>query len=1656
MTTDKINGFAAPYRSLTFRKVDDALVGRSGLLKLNGLITETGGDVTVPGLSFIQKGLVVTTDEIQVIAIPTSLIEPYYLTVRASSVFRSSPLIYGFARTPEEISDELVIVAEKVNGQWRPFYEITVDEIIKTIQQDRVDFGFARVLEGLTTQYSAPNLVTQGGTVIDKAGQKHLLEGPLEGPFRFTPLDADKDFARVDRLVFRRPLDADARIGRIEQLLGGTFSDAAQTTQQTSIFGTATNPVENSKAVILDDNSVAIIAAEGFGSTYQLKYTRYSSDRTTELVALTTVVSATSGNFDVLINDGVVYLAYQDGNTVKLVLVNQNTGAQVAAPFDVSSGLEGAKNPSVTALPNGEIAIAYEEFTGPTSSRIMLAKKSATGSTVLAPVELQSGSDLIGNVSIFATEDFVLHVAYENITQGLIFFARLDDIGNTIDAFADISSSTTYGANTLAGNASSPMVKVASNKQVFVGFLQERTGGEKGLAIYTKGKAVLADLIGATEDFTSFDFEISEIFNTLNILTTDTANGVHFTKYLTAGSYDISLQVDATAAQSVFLTLDKHGSLFHLWTAPNSGSFTPVGGSSSVQNIGPQAITGGVGSVSLLVNQYLVLVADAPTLGRQATITGTSGGANDLVSVVTGLETNSLNGTDDVVVVTLADNFSGTPESSPGTNSVSYANPDANGGEFVKSVSEIRQRAYVVAEQETDILLSRVLQPGNVVLNYIPGNGAQSDSDTLGIFGNAQIGWEAPNAGELVITGTTSIIDFINNLQYDIAGGTFVLAEDDAIYVVLDGEDLTPTIQVAQIDEIDWNAPLQVLGFIKGGSFYPKFLAAADVGKIAPGEEIIIGDELSTTLKNRLGIVNDTTFSPYPNANIIDANDSYPDAIGKLDNEAQINRNNAAANAVAKLVRGGTWFWDEANDTLSYSADAFIQYPGFIEDRNRLRNSDGPITLANDGDVAIVTLNRLNDATTNLVVTVGQIDALTVNQDTFVIARRVGDDVHLSSGLRLAPGERIEMDAVLEELNRFLRRLDLQPVPGNAKRVRITPPQSDMLDGSRVGQVINNLMLDPLFEAQIDPVTGDIFKGDGTTPINGVGTNPLFTAPTIAASQFRWFGVSLVPLQVNAIGQIEASVLVLPAIADGASAATASLEGAVLGGELPIGWFYVQRNAADDNIEDITFANITRVPVSGGSGGGSGSASDFIQDMKDQLTSSIYNYGTATQFSQEQDAKVDDTSQGTYSFADRGWSLETGQQFLSINLLTNRFYTQRLKDVSSVDITVRYKANIDPAATYEISSDGGANWETVDIGRIGESDTFVKSNFTFDDSGYTFATIVEFALSEADGVVELNDGSTQLYGQEFTTPADDYWVARNIEVYLNKIGSPEGYFFTKIVADDAGNPSLIGSDVLYISPARNIADFANGDSTLSEIIPFGLLKPNTKYHILFETDTVYKASFDAGVDALNVRVDSSSPLIPDIKAYDESTFSAVSGSAAVYKVEGRELDLRLRITASQDTLLDGYGVLYDPNVTSARTQNYPTQLFYLNGDDNVLTLAITEFNLNVDTLVLSDINTGQAWVWPAFGLSGNNLIFPSGAFEKPGEQVILKASLFGGGSFANDDNINTQLAENYVWSGNPSQDKSLPGRGPTYRTESNDLIEVGFDASGFMGLISKG
>jgi len=314
---DKKNGFRAPYRSLTFRNQADTIITRNGILSMEDDVYESGGDIKIPPYVFTQEGLLVEVDIETSVNIPPDITSPYYLTVNAITSAQTDDLSYQFAKAPGDVSPTEVIIAEYDGGEWRHLPFVSIDAQIRYHEQNNIDLEKIGPQQGLFTTFSGGNFNNSPGVVHDSQGLKTVLDEEFVTP----PVADDPDgWERVDRMIYRRHADDEHRIGVRKYVVGGNYTTGIETLHLTS-FLTASpgDPLTFVRTLINDNNEALIFISEGYGNTFEVKYTKYSSDRTSVVEALTPLVSSNSQYFDVGLDpNGEIQIAFVAGNNEEI------------------------------------------------------------------------------------------------------------------------------------------------------------------------------------------------------------------------------------------------------------------------------------------------------------------------------------------------------------------------------------------------------------------------------------------------------------------------------------------------------------------------------------------------------------------------------------------------------------------------------------------------------------------------------------------------------------------------------------------------------------------------------------------------------------------------------------------------------------------------------------------------------------------------------------------------------------------------------------------------------------------------------------------------------------------------------------------------------------------------------------------------------------------------------------------------------------------------------------------------------------------------------------------------------------------------------------------------------------------------------------------
>lgn len=994
MAVTKINGFRAPYRSQTFQEIASAHTQRNGVMQMAGIVTQSGMTITIPAFTFIQQGLIVEKDTATTIT-ASSMDAPFYLAVSSPNTANVDNLIFTFAKSPADITAQEAILAAWDGVEWRMLPFLSFDGVFDDSNQANVDFDLVGPFSGVNTTVDGLNYKNSSGVVVDRSGLRQKL---VEDNLFVTPPN-ELDWGRVDRVIYRRPKDDDDRIGVRKFFIGSAFAAAPANLYNTQGLD-ASNVRRDTKVLTDSANNAHIFVASGYGGSFSIDYKKIASDRTTILVAATSLATGLSSTgFDVAIDSSNnLYLVYVSGGDLKWRKFS-SVGAPLTAVQTIDAQIGRCLNPKITIDPqNSKSFVVYQSLVAPSQDQIYLVTVDLGGS-IATPSQNITG-DAFNNISpsICVTDDYLVYVAWESLTETKIKYRVYNDIGTPQGLATTVSDNTEeIGAGTLVNLAKSPKIWVTDNKKVIISFLQDKGGSVHGLSLWEDGVAFMQQLITAGENFTYYDIYIDPALNGFHIAVSRSTSLDFVRMNARVVSFVLNLAVTGVAGLST--VRDTLGSMLTSWSTPVTATYSSYDVLEPILCIGLTSKVGTLNTLNLAADECLVAstILQAPKAGDQVVITG-SGFGNDGTYAITAVTLESLDALNDRYRVQVTPAFTAAENTPPAVNG-DFQEPDGNESRYVKSTASTTANAFTLDVLDTDLLLSRIVTPGPVILNYPAGGGpGGSGADYLLVYGaSVAIDWESTTAGELTVAGGIKILDLLNNFTYSVADGAFPMVEGDALYVELNGLNFSPTAQVTSIATLPFSLPIQVLGVIKDGEFNPHLLSHGGMEQLDSGEAIVFGENLHNDQRSRLGITGETTYEAFTSQiGLALPSVSIPNALSQTNIMAGQNKH-------VRLVRG-EWSWVSPNaDELVVITESFIQVPGVAENRNRI--APQTINLTADGQVAYVSINRTGAGAADLTVNVSSISSLAVDRNTIILARRLGSDVQaaLTESL-LVPG----------------------------------------------------------------------------------------------------------------------------------------------------------------------------------------------------------------------------------------------------------------------------------------------------------------------------------------------------------------------------------------------------------------------------------------------------------------------------------------------------------------------------------------------------------------------------------------------------------------------------------------------------------------------------
>lgn len=713
-----------------------------------------------------------------------------------------------------------------------------------------------------------------------------------------------------------------------------------------------------------------------------------------------------------------------------------------------------------------------------------------------------------------------------------------------------------------------------------------------------------------------------------------------------------------------------------------------------------------------------------------------------------------------------------------------------------------------------------------------------------------------------------------------------------------------------------------------------------------------------------------------------------------------------------KIIGGGTVTntTNGANQELSFTSNLQLEISGLAYTDNQIAIASSPIVFASTLQVAYVIPNLVSGGPL-LTVTVGALN--TVPKNAVIIARREGTDVIVgSSSTRLLAGQSSKLYSQTSD-----QTLSYIGAPDSADA---TPTYSSDIRGAANQNLTARLgaLTDAEGDAQED--RSSYLRAD--QPVTWSGSQLTFTTDIV---------LEIVNTKSGTVTQHTVQVANSPlSLANGESA-----------------WVLINRLAATENLT-LNKSNTTPIPAQtqankdvlvlfrrqdalsvgylhiplhkqvlepgqtvrlGASGSGDGGGNEILESLKNQLVDSYFELATSNIFKVDKDTKVDGSSTGAYSLVDRTFNFSAiGQTFVSTQMLDLSEFLINTDALTEVELSAYWRlSDIDTAAVYEVSRNGGLAWQTVTMDRVGFTDLY-RGYHKFTDE-VTNQNLYTPAIS--GDLTSIN----QLSQSFVIGPPGTKQLLKKVVLNLTKTGTPAGNIFVSINADNAGSPGVVLSD----SSAILADSLVTGNNTI-EISDIYLASGT--YHIVVYTDNAYKASYVNGATEINL---------------SSST------------IQGITLDLRVRITSSAASKkLEGYGIFYDKALSaSVASGSLNIEEFQFDGALDTYQFTLTKFLPHPDLLRVYDVNTGQVYLYGAFILNGQRVDFDPGQFYQPGQTIKLRFMQLEGSVFDSSDTNALLLAGNNLGSTEASLDRSSPGRGIFLRRPDGVLVEVTVDNS---------
>lgn len=157
-------------------------------------------------------------------------------------------------------------------------------------------------------------------------------------------------------------------------------------------------------------------------------------------------------------------------------------------------------------------------------------------------------------------------------------------------------------------------------------------------------------------------------------------------------------------------------------------------------------------------------------------------------------------------------------------------------------------------------------------------------------------------------------------------------------------------------------------------------------------------------------------------------------------------------------------------------------------------------------------------------------------------------------------------------------------------------------------------------------------------------------------------------------------------------------------GTLPIGYVTLFNNAG--TIDNVIQSQIYQFGSGGGGGSGTGDANSFVETLKNRLNDSTYDLVTPMIAATDEDNLLDGATTAAYDSTSTNFKFSAiGQNLTSVQMADPTFLAEE-RSLSTIEVIAKWNSTAqDDAAVYEVSRNGGNEYQAVTMTRISGTDT---------------------------------------------------------------------------------------------------------------------------------------------------------------------------------------------------------------------------------------------------------------------------------------------------------------------------------------------------------------